>query len=116
MRSAIYYLFKKASERNDTRIGPTFRTPVLTLFADQIRSSQLKSLRFKKKIRSRSALRQKLDLAVCTIIVAAGLGSAFYLVCILPGTGTRYQVPIMYSKTYYTVNTIIFSLASDSEA
>ena len=32
----------------------------------------------------------------------------------LPGTGTRYQVPIMYCKTYYTVNTIILSLESDS--
>ena len=34
----------------------------------------------------------------------------------LPGTGTRYQVPIMYCKTYYNVNTIILSLASDSAA
>ena len=32
----------------------------------------------------------------------------------VPGTGTRYQVPIMYCKTYYTVNTIILSLESDS--
>ena len=32
----------------------------------------------------------------------------------LPGTGTMYQVPIMYCKTYYTVNTIILSLESDS--
>ena len=32
----------------------------------------------------------------------------------LPGTGTMYQVPILYCKTYYNVNSIIFSLESDS--
>ena len=76
------------------------------------RSSQLKSLRIKKKSESRGVLRQKLHLAGCTIIFGAGLGGAEEMGVrpYLPGTGTRYQVPIMYCKTYYTVNTIILSL------
>ena len=80
------------------------------------RSSQLKSLRIKKKGESRGVLRQKLHLAGCTIIVGAGRGGADEMGVrpYLPGTGTRYQVPIMYCKTYYTVNTIILSLESDS--
>ena len=80
------------------------------------RSSQLKSLRIKKKGESRGVLRQKLHLAGCTIIVGAGRGGAGEMGVrpYLPGTGTRYQVPIMYCKTYYTVNTIILSLESDS--
>ena len=80
------------------------------------RSSQLKSLRIKKKGKSRGVLWQKLHLAGCTIIVGAGRGGADEMGVrpYLPGTGTRYQVPIMYCKTYYTVNTIILSLESDS--
>ena len=75
----------------------------------QNRSSQLKSLRIKKKGESRGVLRQKLHLAGCTIIVGAGRGGADEMGVrpYLPGTGTRYQVPIMYCKTYYTVNTRI---------
>ena len=80
------------------------------------RSSHLKSLRFKKKSKSSGVLGQNLHLAGCTIIVGAGRGGAgeMYVRPYLPGTGTMYQVPIMYCKTYYTVNTIILSLESDS--
>ena len=98
----------------------------MRLFADHAhglrtarnRSSQLKSLRIKKKGKSRGVLWQKLDLGGCTIIVGAGRGGADEMGVrpYLPGTGTRYQVPIMYCKTYYTVNTGILSLESDSAA
>ena len=98
--------------------------PVLRLFADHAhglrtarnRSSQLKSLRIKNKGESRGVLGQKLHLAGCTIIVVAGRGGAGEMGVrpYLLGTGTRYQVPILYCKTYYTVNTIILSLESDS--
>ena len=96
----------------------------MRLFADHAyglrtarnRSSQLKSLRIKKKGKSRGVLWQKLDLAGCTIIVGAGRGGADEMGVrpYLPGTGTRYQVPIIYCKTYYNVNSIILSLESDS--
>ena len=67
----------------------------------RICSSQLKSLRIKKKGKSRGVLRQKLHLAGCTIIVGAGRGGADEMGVrpYLPGTGTRYQVLIMYCKT-----------------
>ena len=73
-------------------------------------------MRIKKKGESRGLLWQKLDLAGCTIIVGAGRGGADEMGVrpYLPGTGTRYQVPIMYCKTYYIVNSIILSLESDS--
>ena len=73
-------------------------------------------MRIKKKGESRGFLRQKLHLAGCTIIVGAGRGGADEMGVrpYLPGTGTRYQVPIMYCKTYYTVNTIIVSLETYS--
>ena len=79
------------------------------LRTERICSSQLKSLRIKKTGESRGFLRQKLHLAGCTIIVGAGRGGADEMGVrpYLPGTGTRYQVPIMYCKTYYTVNTRI---------
>ena len=103
-----------------TVLDPLFGPPVLRLFAYHAyglrtarnRSSQLKSLRIKKKGKSRGVLWQKLDLAGCTIIVGAGRGGADEMGVrpYVPGTGTRYQVPIMYCKTYYTVNTIILSL------
>ena len=96
----------------------------MRLFADHAhglrtarnRSSQLKSLRIKKKGKSRGVLWQKLHLAGCTIIVGAGRGGADEMGVrpYLPGTGTRYQVPIMYCKTYYTVNTRIVSLETYS--
>ena len=75
-------------------------------------------MRIKKKSESWGVLRQKLHLAGCTIIVGAGRGGADEMGArpYLPGTGTRYQVPIMYCKTYYTVNTKILSLESDSAA
>ena len=73
-------------------------------------------MRIKKKSESRGVLRQKLHLAGCTIIVGAGRGGADEMGVrpYLPGTGTRYQVPIMYCKTYYTVNTRILSLETCS--
>ena len=61
-----------------------------------------------------------MHLAGCTVIVGAGRGGAWGVADemgvrpYLSGTGTRYQVPIMYCKTYYTVNTVILSLESDS--
>ena len=64
------------------------------------------------------ALGQKLHLAGCSIIVWAGRGGAEEMGVrpYLQGTGTRNQVPIMNCKTYYNVNKIILSLASDSAA
>ena len=72
-------------------------------------------MRIKTKGKFRGALRQKLHLAGCSIIVGAGRGGAdeIRLRPYLPVPGTRYQVPILYCNTYYTVNTIILSLESD---
>ena len=68
-------------------------------------------MRFKKKSESRGVLRQKLHLAGAGR-GGAGRGGAGEM-GVRPyqqGNGTMYQVPIMYCKTYYTVNTIILSL------
>ena len=81
-------------------------------------ASQLKSLRIITKRESRAVLGQKLHLAGCTIIVGAGGGGANEMGVrpYLSVPDARYQVPIMYCKTYYPVNTIILSLESDSAA
>ena len=92
-----YSIFKKGSARNDISFRPTFRTPVLRLFADHAHglrtarnsSSQLKSLRFKTKSESRGVLRQKLHLAGCTIIVGAGRGGLTKWLY-----GRTYRVPV----------------------
>ena len=67
------------------------------LWTAWIRSSQLKPLRFKKEIRSRSVLTQKLRMACC--IITVGRGGAQLGVCTLtwvylPGSGTGTGDPL----------------------